>query len=787
MMNTHSKDVTAFFYVLLLATVFCHAQSSPNQFEAKAAVSQIHGTLKLRGLQKPVSVLRDRWGVAHIYAQNQHDLFFAQGFVVAQDRLFQMELWKRSGQGRLAEILGPDALPRDVNGRLLRYRGDMNAEYQSYAPDTKQILEAFTAGINAFIADRQKPGGPGLPIEFLVAGFKPENWKPEDCLNRMAAFAMMSNVFSELRNAALVASLGEKKAADLLSLDPPVPLDPAPDSDFRDLSPKLLSGLVGSDSRIEFPPSILAESNNWTISGKLTATGKPLLANDPHRVMAVPSLRYMVHLVAPGWNVIGAGEPGLPGVALGHNQDIAWGFTIFGLDQQDLYLEELNPSNPLQYKTATGWENMKTEKETFSVRGLASVTRELKFTNHGPVLWEDGKRALALRWIGAEPGTAGYLGSLSVDRARNWSDFEAAMQRWKVPSENIVYADRAGNIGEHSVGLAPIRKWTGLLPVPGNGDFEWSGFVPADQLPHSFNPAEGFVATANNRMIPENYPYKVGYQWYSVYRVARIKEVLNQLKTSGHKVTIDDMEALQNDVLSIPARELITLLRHGATSPSAEAQLLLSWDADVTRESPAAALFEIWFHELSRELLRKVAPESSWGILQELLPSEVVQYLSRPDPSVFGANPESGRDQLLVDCLQTAAQHLIELQGPDPKNWSWGKLHVVQFRHPLDKAPNASFMDLGPVSRPGDDETVDATGYDVDSFAQRYGASYREVIDTSDWDKSVAINVPGQSGQPGSVHYSDLLSLWSEGKYFPLLYSRPTIETQATDKLVLVP
>ena len=288
-------------------------------------------------------------------------------------------------------------------------------------------------------------------------------------------------------------------------------------------------------------------------------------------------------------------------------------------------------------------------------------------------------------------------------------------------------------------------------------------------------------------MIPENYPYKVGYQWYSVYRVARIKEVLNQLKTSGHKVTINEMEKLQNDVLSIPARELITLLRHGATSPSAEMQLLLSWNADVTRESPAAALFEIWFQELSRELLRKVAPESSWGILQELLPSEVVQYLSRPDPTVFGANPESGRDQLLVDCLQTAAQHLIALQGPDPKNWSWGKLHVVQFRHPLDKAPNASFMDLGPVSRPGDDETVDATGYDDDSFAQRYGASYREIIDTSDWDKSVAINVPGQSGQPGSVHYSDLLSLWSEGKYFPLLYSRPAIETQATDKLVLVP
>jgi penicillin G amidase len=406
--------------------------------KAKATRSQIEGTIKVPGLQEAVTVLRDRWGVAHIYARNQHDLFFAQGFVAAQDRLFQMELWKRSGQGRLAEVLGPSELFRDINARLLMYHGDMQAEYASYAPDTKEILEAFTAGINAYIERRSRANGPRLPIEFQLAGFKPELWKPEDCLNRMAAFSMTGNAFSELHDAELVAALGADRATQLVHLDPPVKLDPAPGLDFSGLSPGLLRNLVGSDTRIEFPSYYLEGSNNWTVSGRLTATGTPLLANDPHRVIAIPSLRYMIHLVAPGWGVIGAGEPGLPGVALGHNEHVAWGFTIFGSDQQDLYVEELNPRDPMQYRTEHGGQRMQVRHETFKVRGGPDVAVDLKFTRHGPVLWQDQKRALALRWVGAEPGTAGYLSSLSTDRAENWEQFAAAAARWKVPSENLV-------------------------------------------------------------------------------------------------------------------------------------------------------------------------------------------------------------------------------------------------------------------------------------------------------------------------------------------------------------
>jgi penicillin G amidase len=768
-------------------------QTAPSNLEAraKAAVAVIRGTLNVRGLQQSVRVQRDRWGVAHIYAGNQHDLFFAQGFVVAQDRLFQMELWKRSGQGRLAEILGPGAVQRDINARLLRYRGDMDAEYKSYAPDTKEILEAFTSGVNAYVEEIQKPGGLGLPLEFQLGGLKPEPWKPVDCLNRMAAYSMTGNGASELQNAQLVALLGPEKAAELLELDPPVKLDPAPGIDFRGLSPALLENLVGSDVPLHFRETPPQGSNNWTVSGALTVSGKPVLANDPHRVMAQPSLRYIVHLVAPGWNVIGAGEPGLPGVAAGHNEKIAWGFTIFGLDQQDLYLAQLNPDDREQYKIEQGWERMEVKTETIAVRGGAPVTVKLKYTRHGPVLWQDGKRALALRWVGAEPGTAGYLGSLALDRAGNWQEFEQAMMRWKVPSENIVYADRQGNIGEHSTGLAPLRKnWTGLLPVPEAGGFEWSGFVPNSELPHTYNPASGFVASANHKMIPENYAYPVGFQWGSPERFQRISEVLSAAAKNRHKLSLEDMEKLQNDVVSLPARELQGLLKPAAGSaPPSAARLLLDWDSALTADSPAATLYEFWVAELCDRVSKQFIPAEAQKIAGKLSLPKTVEELTHPSPAVFGQNPESRRDALLLETLQAAEEKLAAKLGRDPKNWAWGQVHRVSFVRPLGGgAPAAdALFDRGPVPRPGDGYTVNATAFLGTSFNQLAGASYREIFDLSDWDNAVGVNVPGQSGQPGSPHYDDLLPLWTKGQYFPLRYTKPSVDGETTDVLELKP
>jgi penicillin amidase len=786
------KLISVFAFTLALAAA-ASAQTAPASLEvrAKAALAVMRGTLNVHGLQQSVRVQRDRWGVAHIYAQNEHDLFFAQGFVVAQDRLFQMELWKRSGQGRLAEILGPSAVKRDVSARLLRYRGDMDAEYKSYAADTKEILEAFTSGINAYIAEIQKSGSIGLPIEFQLAGFKPEPWKPEDCLNRLAAYSVTGNGARELHNAQLVALLGAEKAAEFLELDPPVKLDPAPGIDLSGLSPALLENLVGSDVPLHFPETPLQGSNNWTISGSMTATGKPFLANDPHRVIAEPSLRYIVHLVAPGWNVIGAGEPGLPGVAVGHNEKIAWGFTIFGLDQQDLYLAQLNPADPEQYKTERGWEPMEAKTETIAVRGGTPVTVKLKFTRHGPVLWEDGKRALALHWVGAEPGTAGYLGSLALDRAENWQEFEQAMPRWKVPSENIVYADRDGNIGEHSTGLSPLRKnWTGLLPVPESGGYEWSGFVPNGDLPHTYNPASGFIASANHKMIPENYAYAVGFQWASPERFLRISEVLSGAARSSHKLSLADMENLQNDVVSLPARDLQVLLKHVASNAAgAAAKLLLDWDCAVNADSAAAALFEFWTKELQDEVTKKVISADARKAAGKLALPKIVHELSHPRAAVFGQSTEASRDALLLQTLQAAEQKLSAKLGPDPKRWDWGQLHRVSFDHPLGgtaPAANALF-DRGPIPRPGDGSTVDATYFGGNSFDQLAGASYREIFDLSDWDNAVGVNVPGQSGQPGSPHYDDLLPLWAHGQYFPLRYAKPSVDRETTDVLELKP
>ena len=790
-----ARPAARWLIVSLIVIVGSLAQAAEPDWQQRAAASLavIRGTGKVPGLHHDVQVRRDRWGVAHIYARDDHDLFFAQGFVAAQDRLFQMELWKRAGQGRLAEVLGPSAVQRDINARRLRYRGDMAEEYRSYSPDTEPILEAFTSGINAYIADLQRSGHPGLPLEFQLAGFKPEPWKPADCLNRLAAYAMMANASNELVHAQLVALLGAQGATALFHFDPDTKLDPAPGTDFTGLSPALLENIVSSDRRIPFPATTLQESNNWTVSGALTTSGKPLLANDPHRVIAQPSLRYIVHLVAPGWNVIGAVEPALPGVAAGHNEHIAWGFTIFPVDQQDLYLETLNPADSKQYRTEHGWQAMREEQETIHVRGAGDVSVVLHFTRHGPVVWEDGRRALALRWVGAEPGTAGYLGSLSVDRARDWQEFERAMPRWKVPPENIVYADREGNIGEHSTGLTPLRtNFNGLLPMPGSGDYEWSGFVPNAQLPHSYNPALGFIATANQRTIPDSYPYAVGYEWAPPTRFERIQQVLEGARRTGHKLTVPDMEALQLDVVSLLAQRMQALLRQAlAAEPGSAAQaaeLILNWDGDLRADSPSAALYEMWTSRLCTELTHRAVPDRVRDALPTWSAYQVVIELSQPRAALFGANVIVSRDALLRDTLKAAYEELSAKQGTDPRRWSWGEIHTVYFRHALDGAPGtAGLLDRGPIERPGDGDVVQATEYADGSFEQTAGASYREIFDLSDWDNSVAINVPGQSGQPGSKHFDDLLRLWSSGQYFPLRYSRNAVDAVTTDLLILHP
>ena len=811
--------LTTIFYVAFLTPFRSDAAQSSNpqttgvpQPSALPAAS----TQKLPGLQHQVIILRDTWGIPHIYAQNQHDMFFGQGYATAQDRLFQMELWKRAGQGRLAEILGPAFVQRDIGARLLRYRGDMAAEYSSYAPDAKQILEAFTDGINAYIKSINTPDGPSLTPDFKAAGFVPDRWKPEDVLTRMAGFPMTHNAVSELAHAELINLLGAKKASTLYDFNPAVELDPAPGLDLSGLSSSLVRNLVGSDVGVSFPPrkksadDFPAEwdseawgSNNWVVSGKLTQTGRPILANDPHRTVdIVPSLRYIVHLVSPGWNVIGATEAGSPGVEGGHNERVGFGWTIFGMDQQDLYVESLDPSDPLRYKTEHGWERMTVEKTTIHVKGQADQVADLKFTRHGPVLWEDlpTHRALALRSVLSDPGTAGYLGCLTMDRVKNWNDFEEAVKAWKAPTHNIVYADVDGNIGEHSVGLEPVRKnWTGLMPEPGAGGYEWGNWIPTSQLPHQFNPQPGYIATANQKMIPENYPYKVGYEWTVPDRFNRIIELLQRAVDQKHKLTIADMESMQNDVTPLPARALVRLLGEVSGKRQDPAtQMLLHWDGAATRDSGAAALYEVWLNNLQQAVMdRMIAvtgasdPKAVARIVGNGTADFILRHLEHPDAATFGEQPEETRNQIMLETLEAAYKRVGQMEGLDSSKWSWGQIHSVIFHHSLETIPSMKpIVDLGPIPRPGDASTINATGgarRGESVFYQTGGPTWRQILDVGDWDNSVMVNSPGESGVPGSPHYSDLIPLWDKGQYIPMLYSRSAVEQHTSLRKVLEP
>jgi penicillin amidase len=541
--------------------------------------------LTVAGLNRPVEVARDRWGIAHIYAKDEHDLFFAQGFNVARDRLFQLELWRRQATGTLAEIQGARAIPNDVGSRLLRFRGDMARELGRYHPRGEAIVGAFVQGINSYIALTEREPA-RLPIEFRILGVRPGRWTPEVVVSRHNG--LFRNVTQEVQYARLVHAIGARRAEELLNLHPGRPrLEPDPAIDLGLIRDRTIGTYEASRATVRFRPEdvrpefrsqqlraadgregdapervasvtlvrdeAIEGSNNWVISGDRTFSRSPIMANDPHRAILLPSLRYWVHLVAPGWNVIGAGEPALPGVSVGHNEKGAWGFTIFPIDQEDLYVYETDPADASRYRYRGEWESMRIVRETIPVKGQAAAEAMLKFTRHGPVLHEDreNRRVYAIRAAWLEEGCAPYLASLRIDQAGSWAEFREACGYFRTPSENMVWADVDGHIGWQAVGLAPVRpNWDGLIPVPGDGRFEWEGFVPPLELPHQADPAVGWLATANQDNLPRGYPIRVGLQWTDPFRFARIEEVLG----SGRRFTLGDMMKLQHDELSLPAR-----------------------------------------------------------------------------------------------------------------------------------------------------------------------------------------------------------------------------------------
>lgn len=772
------NDAGRFASRVAVMCLFASAGMAAQQPAARVLAPTIE-RLSIPGLRAAVEVRRDRWGVPHIYAKNQADLFFAQGFVAAQDRLFQMEMWRRQGEGTLAAVLGPSAVDRDRFARLFAYRGDMAKEWAAYGPDTKAIVTAFVAGVNAYIAQV----GDALPPEFGMLGITPEPWSITVPLARATGLSGVSNGSSEVLRAQLIAALGVEKVSSLLPTDPFRALDPAPGLDLAGISSASLGGFGSTFGDVAY--NRIEGSNNWVVNGSRSQTGRPILANDPHRVITNPAVRYLTHLVAPGWNVIGAGEPAAPGVAIGHNDRIAFGLTVVGMDQQDVYVETLvrcagEAEHTLGcYRHGGRTHHLLTRRERIDVKGEASRPVTLQFTRHGPVVSVDSqkRRAFVVRSVHSEPGTASYLGSLAMDRARNWREFEAAMTRWLMPSENMIYADVEGNIGWIAAGLMPKRAWSGLLPVPGEGTHEWSGFVPGRQLPRSYNPASGFINTSNDNILPAGYTTPISYEWATRYRGDRVREVLASTK----QFSVADMGRLQHDDKSLLAAALIPSLaaaaqRLGRTT-DASVQLLTSWDLRMSREQIAPTLFSAWAPLVYRRMLEQELPAGS-PVISLLRGRPAYAWLE--DYLRVNAT-RAPVDTALLAALSDAASQLRTMSaGGDSSMLRWGTVHTARFRHPL----SAQF-DLPAASRSGDGNTVNATG--GSAFTQTAGASFREVIDLADFDRSIVTNVPGQSADPRSPHYADLLPLWANDQYFPLVYSRARVEAETERVTWLVP
>ncbi len=786
------------------------------------AQSQINAELKLAGLSESVEVIRDEYGVNHIYAKNEHDLFFAQGYCAAKDRLFQFELWRRQATGTLAEWLGPKEMIRDQGARLFKFRGNLKQELNHYHPHGEKIITAFTEGVNAYIKETEQ-NPQLLTIEFRLLGVKPGYWTPDVVISRHQG--LLGNLIKEVAFARMVTALGVEKVKELNVFEPGEPdlrIDPSIDQSrlsdpVTELYDAFRKPVVFTPQDISFSSNPNIEqyksfaktdeeayrdlmtsanhtigSNNWIVSGSKSESGFPLLANDPHRALSAPSLRYMVHLNAPGWNVLGGGEPTIPGISIGHNEFGAWGLTVFDLDAEDLYVYQLHPQNKNQYKYKNGWEEMRILTDTIKVKGASDFIVEHRYTRHGPVTYMDEKNnlAYAVRCGWMEIGGAPYMASLRIDQAKNWNEFREGCAYSHIPGENMIWADKKGNIGWQAVGVAPIRKgWDGLVPVPGDGRFEWSGYLPIKSLPSVVNPKKGFWATANENLIPPNYPNRnaVGWTWADSYRADRINEVLGAEK----KFNVADMAKLQSDYMSIPARTLVPLLKklHSSNEKTESARLLLSnWNYVMESSSVAAGIYAAWEKKISENCLALFVPENGKQLVKSLPLSKIIQWIVTAR-NEFGSDAIAGRDAFLMLSLEQTTIELTKKLGGDLKNWQYGQMayHHVLVKHPMSNAVDEATrkkLEVGPLPRGGNSSTP---GMTTNNDNQNAGATFRIVADLTDWDKTLFTNAPGQSGDAESLFYKNLFELWANDQHFPVYFSREKIEKVAKERVVLNP
>ena len=754
--------------------------------------------VSVKGLHQAAEIRIDTWGIAHIYAADRRDAFFLQGYNAARDRLWQIDLWRKRGLGLLARDFGPTYVAQDRAARLFLYRGDMAAEWAAYGPTAHDDTQAWVDGVNAFVGEIREGTRP-LPKTFQIAATQPDLWTPEDVV-RIRSHGLTRNAANEVGRAQIACASGLEATRLYRKLEPkwktkvPEGLDPCaiPDDVLADYQLGTggvkFTGPPELRAMAEVPPEAIG-SNNWTVSGKRTDTGRPILSNDPHREHGAPSLRYIVHMEAPGFSVIGAGEPALPGVSIGHNGTIAFGLTIFPADQEDLYVYETRADDPLAYRYGDGWVQMEVVREIIEVKGQAPREVELRFTRHGPVLKEQaaGNRAFALKSVWSQPGTSAYFGSTGYMTAKTWPEFKAALADWGAPSENQVYADTSGNIGMVSAGRIPKRaNWDGLMPVPGDGRYEWKGFLALNELPVRANPRAGWLASANAMNLPRFYPYaqrKVGFEWSNPSRINRINEVL----AAKPQFSVADAMALQTDPTDVTLKLMRGPLQTLTSADPAVVlarDILLTWDGRTTTDSAGAALYETWVHKhLGAAAVKLSAPEKVRDLLGQGEIAAVMAWMNDKDSAAL-------RNQILETSLAATMKELSRRLGPDATAWRWGDLHQARFEHaltPLADPTERAGMAAGPLPMAGTSLSPLAATWRPDSFRVTAGASFRMVLDVGAWDNSRTINTPGQSGEPDSAHFRDLFPLWARGDYVPLTYSRKAVEAVTEQVLVLSP
>ena len=744
---------------------------------AHQSLATFDGSLKVPGLKQPVEIIRDQQGIPHIFAKSDDDLFFAQGYVMAQDRLWQMEMWRRWREGRLAEIFGPKAFDYDARARLMKFRGPWDdKEWASYHPDAKRLFTAWANGHNAYIASHSD----NLPVEFKLTGVKPEPWTAETVALRWSQLnidSTSSGPTAELELALNVKKLGAEEANLRAAPDPydnlklPEGLDlnwitedalaasrkgeGDPFEPGKLSAPEIVapySSLVPGKQAARLMPQMqdMDGSNNWVVSGKLTASGKPIVSNDPHRTVSEPSLRYFVQLDAPGWHVIGGGEPPYVGVDLGNNQNMAWGVTFAGVDEVDTYVEKTNPDNPNETLFNGKWLPMKIIREEINVKGEDKPrVVELKFSLHGPVFYEDPAQhiAFAARSSDQQPGTAPFRGAMKLAQATSCEDFFLRAMAWTLPSHNLICGDTKGNIALQVSGWAPDRDgFTGRLPVPGTGRYEWKG--RRNDMPRSYNPARGYIATANdNTQITTDFKgppvFYNSTKDVDIARITRIHQLLDKQIAEHKPFTIADMERIQQDNYSLHAERDAPLFKGWtAKDPDAEKAraLIAGWDCILTVDTKPGAIYVRW-------------------------------TTTDAGKKAVTAKPGPEQQALVEQGLTEALDRITKDWGPDQSQWRYGRINESKLQH--------MFIDqysLKPIERPGGFNDVNATG-----------AHFRRIIDLADVDKTMATDAPGESAQPGSPYYGNLRTKLADGVYFNLPFTPAAVEKQTAHKLTLTP